>query len=154
MEIRRSGIVGTWPRAFMFSPPRASDPGSQAVQLTHEKAILVSNGIDSNQQWLSASPQQWVNTGYGTTKIAVMVNSAGLHHGTHRDALTVVQVAGESAQAEAKTTAIEIPVALAVVADSPGSSTSRRCGRGDRDGGGPGRSGRGDRQSDAGTQSG
>ncbi|MCY4597303.1 MAG: M12 family metallopeptidase, partial [Bryobacterales bacterium] len=126
VEIRRSGIVGAWPRAFTFGAPWGSDPGSQAMQLTHETASPVRYRIDSNQQWLSASPQEWVQTGPGTTEIAVMVNTAGLAHGTHHGDLTVVQVADESAQAEAKTTGIEIPVALAVVPTNLSSSVSRR----------------------------
>ena len=126
VEIRRSGIVGAWPRAFTFGAPRGSDPGSQAMQLTHETASPVRYRIDSNQQWLSASPQEWVQTRPGTTEVAVMVNSAGLADGTHHGDLTVVQVADESARAEAKTTGIEIPVALAVVPTNLSSSVSRR----------------------------
>ena len=82
MEIRRSGIVRAWPRAFTFVAPNGSDRDSRTVQLTHETTGPVRYRIDSNRSWFWASPQEWVQTGPGMTEIAVMVNSAGLAHGT------------------------------------------------------------------------
>ena len=46
--------------------------------------------------------------------------------GRHKGELTVMQVAGESAQGGARPTGIEIPVAFAVVPNSPSGSASRR----------------------------
>ena len=126
VQIRRSGIVSVWPPAFTFVAPSGSDPQSRTVQLTHETASPVRYRIDSNRDWLWASPQEWVQTGSGTTDITVTASSAGLANGTHKGELTVVQVAGESAQAGARTTGIEIPVAFAAVPNNPSSSASRR----------------------------
>ena len=126
VEIRRSGIVRAWPPTFTFVALSGSDPDSQTAQMTHETATSVRYRIDSSRSWLSASPQEWVQTGAGTTRIAVTANSAGLANGTHNGELTVMQVTSGSAQAEARTTGIEIPVAFAVVPGNSGSSTIRR----------------------------
>ena len=126
VEIRRGGIVSAWPPAFTFVAPSGSDPDSQTVRLTHEPAGPVRYRIDSNRSWLSASPQEWVQTEAGVTGIAVTASSAGLAHGTHRGELTVMRLTGGTAQADARTTGIEVPVAFAVVPDSPGGSAIRR----------------------------
>ena len=123
VDVRRSGIVTARPRAFTFLSHGGSDPVSQPIRLTHHTTGSIRYRIDSNQSWLTVSPQEWVQAGPGTTKIAVTVNSGGQAHGTHRSKLIVVQTGGEGSPEGWTPTGIEIPVVFAVapvlINDSP-----------------------------------
>ena len=120
VEIDRSGITGTSPKALTFVSSNTSDPAPQTIRLSHEVSGSVRYRINSSLGAVTVSPQEWVQTESGMTDIAVTVNSAGQELGSHQGKLTVVQVSED----ETLPTGIEIPVLVGIIDDSSSSSTS------------------------------
>ena len=63
--VRRSGIVRARPRALDFASPTGSDPIPQAIPMEHETTASLRCRIDSNRNWLRASPGNGFTTAPG-----------------------------------------------------------------------------------------
>ena len=120
VEIDRSGITGTSPKALTFISSNTSDPAAQTIELSHQVTGSVRYRIVSSLAAVTVSPQEWVQTDSGTTDITVTVNSAGQQLGSHQGTLTVVQVS----EGETLPTGIAIPVFVGIIEDGSSTSTS------------------------------
>ena len=127
VEVRRSGIVKSRPRALTFVSPSGFDAGPQTIRLTHETTSTARYKIESNANWLTASPQEWASSGSGVQEVSVVTNTAGLSLDTHRASLSVRKASSSQGETTWAETGVEIPVTLAVVPSNPTSATSRRA---------------------------
>ena len=92
VEVRRSGITGASPKALTCVSSNTGDPPTQTIRLSHELTGSVRYRIISSLASVTESPQEWVRTESGMTKIVVTVNSAGQELGSHTGKPTVVEV--------------------------------------------------------------
>ena len=120
VEVRRSGITGTSPKALTFITSNTIDPAGQTIRVSHHVMGSVRYRIVSSLAAVTVSPQEWVQSESGTTDIAVTVNSAGQQLGSHHGTLTIVQVSED----ETLPTGIEIPILVGIIDDSSSSSPS------------------------------
>ena len=127
VEVRRSGIVKARPRALTVVSIPGSDSTPQTVRLTHETSGITRYKIESNANWLMASPQEWVGSGIGVQEVSVIANTAGLELDTHRASLTVLKASSGQGDTAWSETGVEIPVYFAVVPSNPTNATSRRA---------------------------
>ena len=127
VEVRRSGIVKSRPRALTFVSPSGFDAGPQTIRLTHENTSTARYKIESNAGWLTASPQEWVSSGNGVQGVSVVTNTAGASLDTHRATLSVLKASSSQGDTTWAETGVEIPVTFAVVPSYPTSATSRRA---------------------------
>ena len=127
VEVRRSGIVKSRPRALTFVSPLGFDAGPQTIRLTHEATSTARYKIKSSATWLTASPQEWVSSRSGVQEVSVVTNTAGLSLDTHRASLSVLKASSSQGDITWAETGVEIPVTFAVVPSNPTSATSRRA---------------------------
>ena len=97
--------------------------------MEHETTASLRCRIDSNRNWLRASPREWVHNGSGMTETSVAVNGAGLVLGTCKGKLAVVKVGARDMQEEETPTGLEVPVAFAVIPANADVATARQSNR-------------------------
>ena len=127
VEVRRSGIIKSRPRALTFVSPSGFDAGPQTIRVTHQTTSSARYKIKSSATWLTASPQEWVSSGSGVQEVSVVTNTAGLSLDTHRASLSVLKASSSQGDITWAETGVEIPVTFAVVPSNPTSATSRRA---------------------------
>ncbi len=117
-EIRGGGsIMQASPRALTFVSTEDRDPAEQRIRLDYDMGGQSPHRvrIESNEQWLSASPQQLTLAGSGSAEIAVQAHSAGLVAESHSGELRVVQLYDQPTGNGDALQTVNIPVALVVV---------------------------------------
>ena len=116
VSIRRSGIVRAWPAALTFVAAGAAHVSPpQTVQVTHAIDGPVRYRVESSRPWISAAPNEWVQTASGLAEVSIAVHGASLLPGTHWGKVTILRVDDPGAATGATPTGIELPVVLAVL---------------------------------------
>jgi len=104
-------------RALTFVAPLGSDPVAQVIQLTNVGDAVWRYRIDSDQDWLAATPGLAAIPAGASAEASVRVGGSGLSPDTHNATLRLVPL--DQADAVALAT-IEIPVTFVSVPAGPG----------------------------------
>ena len=127
--MRRSGITQVIPRALALISTWDRDPARQTIQLTHNTTSSTRYRIESSLPWISASPQEWVQTEPGTSTVTVTASPAGQGAGTHQGKLTVVRVSEEDTPSGTVPIGVEIPVVVSPLAPSASRESTPKVSR-------------------------
>ena len=127
VSIRRSGIVRAWPAALTFVTAAAVDGPPQTVQLTHATDGPVRYRVELSRPWISATPNEWVQTASRLTEVSIAAHGASLLPGTHWGKVKILRVDDPDLATGGTPTGIELPVVLAVL--SSNADASRRVNR-------------------------